>query len=178
MSSKFTTTKLIISGIIFLMICVFGCIFDVQAKMLIQSNISDDSARLQLVSIENETEQLEFQLFYGSDPAHGIIFPQSVYDIQKPLSLSTSDILVLKCCKGSFLPVFIQDGGLASGQVEDGYDGPFYISMWLHYPQVAESSKVHVRYAVAKGKIGSIGIKIGAKGDYRLVALQDVTFIV
>ncbi|MCX5923972.1 MAG: hypothetical protein NTZ68_00905, partial [Candidatus Dependentiae bacterium] len=61
---------------------------------------------------------------------------------------------------------------------EEGYEGPFYISMWLNFPQVAESSKVHVRYAVAKGKMGSIGIKIGLKGDYRLVAHDDIKFIV
>lgn len=178
MGSKFVTTKLIVSVVIFFMVCVFGCVFDMQAKMLVQSSMPNDTVRLQLIAIENETEYLEFKLFYGSDPAHGIIFPQSVYEIQKPLSLSARDTLIIKCCKGSFLPVYIQDGGRASGEVEDGYEGPFYISMWLHYPQVAESSKIHVRYAIAKGKIGSIGIKIGLKGDYRLVAHDDVKFIV
>ena len=177
MGSKFVTTKLIVSVVIFFMICVFGCVFDTHAKTLVLSSMPDDKRRLQLISVENETEQLEFQLFYGSEASHGIIFPQSVYQFHMPLNLLGRDNVVLKCCKGSFLPVYIQDGGFASGPVEEEYDGPFYISMWLQYPQVAESSKVHVRYAVAKGKIGSIGIKIGLNGDYRLVALDDVKFI-
>ncbi|MFA5998627.1 MAG: hypothetical protein WC747_01240 [Candidatus Babeliales bacterium] len=178
MSSKFVTTKLIVSALIFFMVCLFGCVFDTQAETLVLSSMPGDTARLNLISIENETENLEFQLFYGADSAHGIIFPQSVYECQKSLSLSGRAALVLKCCKGSFLPVYIQDGGFASGTIEEGYEGPFYISMWLQFPQVAESSKVHVRYAVAKGKMGSIGIKIGLKGDYRLVAHEDVKFIV
>ncbi len=40
-----------------------------------------------------------------------------------------------------------------------------------------ESNKTHVRYAVKKGKIGCIGIKIGQKGDYRLVAHDDIKFV-
>ncbi|MCX5923803.1 MAG: hypothetical protein NTZ68_00035, partial [Candidatus Dependentiae bacterium] len=103
MGSRFVTTKMIVSGVIFFMVCLFGCVFDTQAKTLVLSSMPGDNARLNLISVENETEHLEFQLFYGADSAHGIIFPQSVYECQKPLSLSGRATLVLKCCKGSFL---------------------------------------------------------------------------
>ena len=75
------------------------------------------------------------------------------------------------------MPVFIQDGGVASGQAEDGFEGPFLISMWLQQPNVSEVSKTHIRYIIKKGSVGAIGVRIGQKGDYRLVAYEDIKFL-
>lgn len=176
MRSALITTKIIISSVIVFAVCLFGCVFDAQAKL---AAIANSPVRLKLVSVENETEGLEFQVFFGGDLEAFTVFPQSSFKLlpYQALDLSSKDLLVLKCCKGAYLPVFIQDGGLASGVAPEGFDGPFYISMWLQSPYVASSSKVRVRYGVKRGSIGSVGIKIGKNGDYRFVAYDGVQFI-
>ena len=180
MKSKFVTPKLIVSVLVVFIVSLFGCSCTIEAKMLDVGYMPGNVSRLKVISVENETDSLEFQTFYGGESASALIFPQSTFHFgsSKALDLASRDTLVIKCCKGSYVPVFIQDGGIASGDIEQGYDGPFYISMWMQFPQVAESSKVHVRYAIKKGQTGTIGVKIGKKGDYRFVAYDDVKFIV
>lgn len=181
-SKKIITPRLVISIIIFFVVCLFGSVSDAASKSAVVAtgdNIVQSS--LQLVAVENDTHGCEFQIFYGSDIASAFVFPQSIfhYNAQKALSLSSlKDLIIIKCCKGSFLPVFIAHGGVASGEVQEGFDGPFYLSMWLAYPQVPETSKTHVRYRVKSGTTGTIGVKIGNRGDYRFVAYENVHFIV
>lgn len=180
MSLKEITPKLLISSIIFFAICAWGGVSDVQAKPIGQGHIPIEGTRLVVISVENETDQMEFQIFNGSDRASAFVFPQSEYRYHpgKEIHLSVKEPLAIKCCKGSFLPVYIQDGNcFASGKVEGDFEGPFYISMWLQYPQVVDSHKTHVRYVVKKGHTGKIGIKIDNKGGYRLVAHENVNFI-
>lgn len=152
------------------------------AELLQKEFMPGQISRLELVAIENATEFLEFQLFSGGGPSAGLILPLSTLTFAedasiKPIALKERSKLILKCSKGSYLPVFIQDGGPAGGKAPYGYEGPYYASMWLPYPHVADSAKLHVRYAVKKGKVGKFGIKIGNQGDYRLVAYDDMTFI-
>ena len=179
MGSNLITPKFIISIILFFVVCLVGTMFELQAKPLTSGYMPDETFRLKLVAVENETDALEFQIFYNFDAASAFVFPQSTfkYEIDQQIGLNARNLLVVKCCKGSFVPVFIQDGGYASGTLQDGYEGPFYISMWLQVPYVAETNKTHVCYAVKKGEIGTIGIRIGKKGDYRLVAYDNVRFI-
>lgn len=140
-----------------------------------------NSSRLELVSVENSTDGLEFQIFPPLKESVGLSLSMAtlflVDEKNKGISLDKQYPLIIKCSKGSYQSVFIKDGHAISGKALDGYDGPFSISMWLPYPSVAESSKLHISYVVKKGKLGKIGIKIGPKGDYRLVAVSDVRFI-
>jgi hypothetical protein len=108
------------------------------------------------------------------------VFAKTIFnfDIDKSPILNTESMVVLKCSRGSFFPVFIKYSGAASGQVPEGFEGPYCLSMWLSHPQVPETSKVYVRYVVKKGTDGHIGIKIGKKGDYRFVAHKNVHFLV
>ena len=163
----------------FIVFCLFGSFFNLQAKLLTRGYVPDDTLRVKLVSIENETEAMEFQTFYNYDGPSAFVFPNSTFTYlpAKEIGLSPGNKLAIKCCKGSYLPVFIQDGGYASGSVEDDYEGPFYISMWLTHPNAAQTNKTHIRYALKKGTIGSIGVRIGQKGDYRLVAHDNIKFI-
>lgn len=182
MKNRVITPKLIVSIIIFFLICFVGCVFDVQAKQsqqLTAGYLPDDSYRIKLVAVENETERMEFQIFYGFDNASAFVFPQTAFKFAqgKEIGLSARNILAIKCVKGSYLPVFIQDGGLGSGQAEQGFEGPFVISMWLQQPNVSEVNKTHIRYQVKQGSVGTIGVRIGQKGDYRLVAYDDVKFL-
>ncbi len=180
MNSKVAITpKLVISVIIFFAVCLFGTVSDINAKTLNAQIVPNDATGLKLIAVENETDHCEFQIYYGSEASAGFVFPHTTFHFGqfKSLSLPTQDQLVIKCCKGSFLPVYVQYGGIASGDIEDGYEGPFFLSMWLQYPQVPETSKVHVRYMVHKDHIGTVGIKIGNKGDYRFVAYEHVKFI-
>jgi hypothetical protein len=182
MENRLITPKLIVSIIIFFLICFVGCVFDVHAKqseLLTSGYAPDDSFRIKLVAVENETERMEFQIFYSFDGPSAFVFPQTTfkYSLGKEIGLAARNILAIKCVKGSYLPVFIQDGGLASGVSDDGYEGPFVISMWLQQPNISEVNKTHIRYVVKKGTIGTIGIRIGQKGDYRLVAYDNVKFL-
>lgn len=153
------------------------------ASMLQREVIQGQRQRLQVASVENATDTLEFQLFSGGSSSLGIVQPISTLTFAKdknylkPVFLYQRDPFMIKCIKGSYLPVFIQDGGPTSGTLEPGYEGPYYVSMWLRYPQVSESSKLHIRYMLKRGKLGKIGVKIGSKGDYRLVAHENVKFL-
>ena len=67
--------------------------------------------------------------------------------------------------------------GAISGKAPEGYDGPYYVSMWLSYPHVAEFVKLHIPYVIEKDKQGKVGVIIGSRGDYRLVAIENVQFV-
>lgn len=167
------------SKLVLFKIIVFCFFSNLEAKLLTHGYVPDDSVRIKLVSIENETDAMEFQTFYNYDGASAFVFPNSTFTFlpAKEIGLSPGNKLAIKCCKGSYVPVFMQDGGYASGMVEDGYEGPFYISMWLSIPNACETNKTHIRYALKKGTIGTIGVRIGKKGDYRLVAHDNIKFI-
>ena len=179
MESHLIKPKFLIPIILFFIVCLIGSAFELQATLLTAGYVPDETFRLKLVAVENETDALEFQIFYSSDSASAFVFPHSTfrYEPDMQIGLNAYKPLVVKCCRGSYLPVFIQDGGPASGALEDGYEGPFYISMWLQFPNVAQTNKTHVCYAVKKGAIGTIGVRIGKQGDYRLVAYDNVKFI-
>ena len=140
---------------------------------------SDTKVHIKLAGLENETDAMYFQIFSNGDESSAFVFPQSTfkYPENKEIEINSRNLITIKCSKGSYLPVFIQDGGVASGTVEDDYEGPFYVTMWLNMPNVPESLKTHVRYAVKKGQIGTVCLQIGQKGDYRLVAYDNVKFI-
>lgn len=144
-------------------------------------HIPGHSSRLQLVSVDNDTEGLEFQIFPPLKQSVGLSLPMATLSLvdekDRGVDLDRQYPLIIKCSKGSYRSVFVKDGRAVSGKGMEGYDGPFCVSMWLPYPSVAESSKLHIPYVVKKGKRGKIGIKIGSKGDYRLVAVSDVKFI-
>lgn len=164
--------------------CVYSLILTtmLQATVLQKARIPGEANRLQVVSVENGTDSLEFQVFTGDSKCLGLVLPMSTLTFSadkhhKPIHIYQRAPFVVKCSKGSFLPVFIQDGGPVSGSAESGFEGPYYASLWMPYPHVAESSKLHVRYMVKKNKVGKVGIRIGPKGDYRLVAVEDVKFL-
>jgi len=166
-----------IASIIFLAVCIVGTRCQAGEMLMHQ----DDTVNIMhVVAIENDTEQCEFQVFYGSQAASAFVAPKSIFTYQPEQALNISNaqrMMVIKCSKGSYLPVYIQFGGLASGKVTSGYDGPYYLTMWLGYPQLPENAKTHVRCLIKSGTIGKVGIKIGPKGDYRFVAYDNVEFI-
>lgn len=150
-----------------------------EAELMIQPGyIPGSNVHVEIVSIENETDHSEFKVFYGAGLSRGIIFPHTTFTFDKALGMVQNNATVqLLCSKGSYLSIFLQDEGRASGKADDGYDGPYYLSMWLKYPQVNEQEKVSVRYQVAAGRVGKIGLKIGSKGECQVVALQDVKLL-
>lgn len=170
------TPRFIIFIFVFFSVCCIGCFLEPAFNMTDPSKFS----KIQLTSIENDTPAYEFQMFYGPYPASALITANSTFkfSIQSSVPLDHPDHhLLIKCCKGSFLPVFIKYGGAASGDNLPGYDGPYYIAMWLSYPQVHENSKFNVRYYVKSGSVGKVGLKIGMQGDYRFIAHDNVQFL-
>lgn len=159
---------------------LFLSVFQMQPKYLTHGQIPDEVVRLKLVSIENETDNQSFQVFNNYDGPSALVQPHHMFTFEpaNEIGLSVGHLVVVKCCQGSYLPVFMQDGGYhASGKVDDEYQQPYFVSMWLGTPNQPESRKVRVCYAVKKGTVGKIGLRIGQKGDYRLVAYENVTFI-
>src|SRR3990167_7134242 len=100
------TPKFIISIILFFMICLIGCVFELQAKQLSAGYVPDETVRLKLVVVENETDTLEFQIFYNFDGPSAFVFPHSTfrYEVDKEVGLNARNLLAVKCCKGSYLP--------------------------------------------------------------------------
>ncbi len=139
--------------------------------------IPGSEVRLELVSVENGTTSSEFKVFHGVDSASGLVFPATTLTFETALRLNQNERIQLLCSTGSYISIYIKDEGAAGGTVEDGYDGPYYLSMWLGYPQVSEDQRVRVRYAVKSGTVGKIGIKIGSKGQCQIAALEDIKIL-
>lgn len=135
--------------------------------------------RLCVVAIENQTEDSSFKVYIGSSGSRALVLPQSIWEMDQPnkIYLTQRTALRIVCVKGAYETIFIHDDGTASGQAPNGYSGPYYLSMWLSYPYVNDEQKLYVRYAVKKGKIGDIGIRIDENGNCQVVAYNDVLIL-
>lgn len=139
--------------------------------------IPGSEVKIELVFVENGTDSSEFKIFHGVEASSGLVPAQSTLTFKETLKLNQNERIQLLCSTGSYVSIYIKDEGAAGGSVAEGYEGPYYLSMWLGYPQVSEDQRVRVRYAVKSGKIGKIGIKIGSKGQCQIAALEDVTIL-
>ena len=173
------TPKFIISATIFLIVCCFGSNSESISPKNNLQDITIKKHNLHMIAVENNTNNCEFQTFYGADAANCFVAPNSTFYFSpdQEIPLDSNNLLMIKCCKGSFLPVYARCQGVASGELKQGYDGPFYLSMWLAYPQVYEDSKINIRYYVKNDAVGKIRLKIGQEGDYRFVADENISFI-
>lgn len=134
--------------------------------------------RLSLRVIQNQTINSSFKFFYSNSDSLGFITPKSVLDLQPgELFLQQNENLCILCVKGSFLPIYIKDEGRVSGQVSPGFHGPYYLSMWLEYPDVSDEKKIHVRYMVENNKQGEIGIRIDPFGNCQILALSNIKLL-
>lgn len=148
------------------------------AEVLTDGYVPGTEHRLAISYIENQTPNSYFQVFYKDEGSRVLLTPNSKCEFKSgDFVLNQINPIRLICSQGSYLPIYVQDEGLASGQVPSGYHGPYYVSMWLSYPHVADEFKVHVRYAVLARKVGEIGIRIGSKGDCQIVALSNVKLL-
>lgn len=136
------------------------------------------SKRLSLRAVENQTKHSLFKMFYAGSDSLGLLYPQSVF-LLKPeeLLLQHNEIFSIQCVKGSFLTIYVKDEGKVSGQVPEGFYGPFYLSMWLNYPDVSEDQKIYVRYAIKIGKQAECAIRINSEGDCQIIALSNMQLL-
>lgn len=135
--------------------------------------------RLSLRAVENQTLHSSFKIYYSNSESIALLFPQSVY-LFKPaeLFLQQQEVFCLQCVKGgSFLPIYVKDEGKAGGQAPEGFHGPYYISMWLNYPDVSEDQKQYVRYVVKFGKEAEFCIRISPSGDCQIIALDNMQLL-
>jgi len=134
--------------------------------------------RLSVRVVENQTIHSSFKMFYANSDSLGLLSPQSIFLFKSgERFLQQDEMFCLQCVKGSFLPIFIEDEGPVSGQPPEGFHGPYYLSMWLNYPDVSDDQKEYVRYVVEIGKSGEIGIRINAKGDCQILALSHIKLL-
>lgn len=134
--------------------------------------------RLSLRAVENQTKNSSFKIYYSGGDSLALLAPQSVF-ILKPgeLFFQQHELFCVQCVKGSFLPIYVKDEGKVSGQAPEGFFGPFYISMWLNYPDVSEDQKIYVRYVVQTGKQGEFALRINAEGDAQIIALANMQLL-
>jgi len=134
--------------------------------------------RLSLRVVQNQTLNSSFKLFYANSACLGFVTPQSILSLQpSEMFFQQNEKLCLQCVKGSFLPIYMEDEGRVSGKAPDGYHGPYYISMWLEYPQVTDEQKIHTRYVVKHNRRGEIGIRIDPLGNCQILALDNIKFL-
>lgn len=150
---------------------------DSNESMLQAGFIPGTKAHVKVVSLQNDTNSSEFKVFYGAGLSRGTSFPGTKLTFSSALPLIQNTPITFQCSRGSYLMIYLKDEGLASGQVEDGFEGPYCLSMWLGYPQVDEQEKVYIRYAVKSDRIGQVGVKIGSKGECQILALEDVVIL-
>lgn len=161
-----------------LSIIASGITMHAAVEMLAAEHVPGSVRRLSIRSIENQSANAYFKVFYGDSGDKALVLPESTCSFdQGELDLNQNNVLRLICAQGSYLPIYIQDEGRASGQAPAGYHGPYYLSMWLSYPHVADEFKIHVRYAVQMKQIGEIGVRIGPKGECQIVALAHVKLL-
>lgn len=134
--------------------------------------------RLSLRAVENQTLNSSFKIFYSNSDSLALLMPQSIF-LFKPaeMLLQQNESFCLQCVKGSFLPIYIKDEGKASGQAPVGFHGPYYLSMWLHYPDVPEEQKQYVRYVVKIGQQAEFCIRINPQGDCQIIALSNMELL-
>ncbi len=134
--------------------------------------------RLSLRAVENQTIHSSFKIYYSNGDSLAMLVPQSIF-VFKPgeLFLQQQENLCLQCVKGSFLPIYIKDEGKVGGQAPEGFYGPFYLSMWLGYPEVSDNQKQHVRYVVKIGEQGEFCIRINPEGDCQIIALENMELL-
>ncbi len=134
--------------------------------------------RLSLRAIENQTLNSSFKAYYSNSDSLALLTPQSIF-IFKPaeMLLQQHEIFCLQCVKGSFLPIYIKNEGKVAGQAPVGFHGPYYLSMWLNYPDVAEEQKQYVRYVVKIGHQAEFCIRINPQGDCQIIALANMELL-
>lgn len=134
--------------------------------------------RLSLRAVENQTIHSSFKMYYSNGESIATLMPQSVF-VFKPeeLFFQQNEKFCLQCVKGSFLPIYVKDEGKAGGQAPEGFHGPYYLSMWLNYPDVSEDQKQYVRYVVKIGRSGEFCIRVNPQGDCQIIALEDMELL-
>ncbi len=134
--------------------------------------------RLSLRAVENQTIHSSFKIYYSNGESLALLSPQSIF-LFKPgeLFLQQHENFCLQCVKGSFLPIYIKDEGKVGGQAPAGFHGPYYISMWLNYPDVPEDQKQYVRYVVKIGHHGEFCVRINPRGDCQIIALSNMELL-
>lgn len=134
--------------------------------------------RLSLRAVENQTLHSSFKIYYSNGDSLALLTPQSIF-VFKPgeMLLQQHENFCLQCVKGSFLPMYVKDEGKAGGQAPAGFHGPYYLSMWLNYPDVAEEQKQYVRYVVQIGQQAEFCIRINPQGDCQVIALENMELL-
>ena len=136
------------------------------------------SSRLSLRAVENQTTYSSFKIYYANSDSLALLVPKTVFLLQPDeLFLQENEVLCLQCVQGSFLPIYIKNEGKVSGQAPEGYFGPFYLSMWLEYPLVAEDRKTYVRYVIKNGCHGEVGVRVNAQGECQIIALSNIQLV-
>ena len=134
--------------------------------------------RLSLRAVENQTLNSCFKIYYSNSDSLAMLTPQSIF-VFKPgeMLLQQNENFCLQCVKGSFLPIYIKDEGKSAGQAPAGFHGPYYLSMWLNYPDVPEEQKQYVRYVVKLGQQAEFCIRINPQGDCQVIALSNMELL-
>jgi len=134
--------------------------------------------RLSLRAVENQTVNSSFKIYYANSESMALLTPQSIFLLKSgELFFQQNEKFCLQCVKGSFLPIYIKDEGRASGQAPSGFHGPYYVSMWLNYPDVEEGQKQYVRYVVELGYTAEFCIRINPQGDCQIIALSHMQLL-
>ncbi len=163
-----------------LAVIVLGCIgvYNLQAGPATVEIAQNETkvVRLYVHTIKNSSKAT-FEIYYSSG-AKGLLLPDSVLEF-KPyeLSLEQAVPLQIKCVKGPYVDMYLQDGGKVSGTAYAGYAGPYALAMWLSYPQVSVKEKTFIPYVVAEHKQGGITLCIDEKGSLQIQAVYDIKLI-
>jgi hypothetical protein len=161
-----------------ILVCALFVTLHLNAGFHETGNFVPYQKRLSLRAVENQTINSSFKLFYSNSDNLALLTPQSIF-IFKPneMLLQEHENFCLQCVKGSFLPIYVRDEGKVAGQAPAGFHGPYYLSMWLNYPDVAEEQKQYVRYVVKSGKQAEFSIRINPQGDCQIIALANMELL-
>lgn len=134
--------------------------------------------RVSLRAVENQTLNSSFQLFYSNSESLGLVGPESIF-LFPPFEMlwQVHELFCIKCVKGSFLPIYFKDEGRVGGQAPEGFHGPYYMSMWLNYPDAPEEQKQYVRYVVKNNHQGEFCIRINPAGDCQIIVLSNMQLL-
>src|SRR3990170_8168426 len=122
-----------------------------------------------LTKFENKSQNIDYKIFIGKDDTSLYLLKKnSSLDLknitENKIHITSSIITVLSSLNTEFPHIYLQFGGLASGECPDGYSTPYYVELWQGHYDLPDVERKSIRYC-QKEKTGTIGLRIDEKGN-------------
>jgi hypothetical protein len=126
----------------------------------------------------------DYKVFVGSGDSRFMLIHNTRFDLEQTHPQLSESIRVsdkiridLQAVTDDTKSIYVKFGGYASGKCDQGYeDGPFYIEMWLEYPDAPEINRDYVRYC-QRGTEGRLGLRVNEAGEPEIFTVDNTIIV-